>query len=70
VAVVLYTAQLWPTCSQTNLNTAMTTNNNRSNKDYGDQTPRLKDFLIVLLALAILIASAWIAYYKFHLFDK
>jgi hypothetical protein len=48
----------------------MTTNNNRSNKDYGDQTPRLKDFLIVLLALAILIASAWIAYYKFHLFDK
>jgi hypothetical protein len=30
----------------------------------GDEAPTLKDFLIVLLVTAILIALSWIAYYK------
>lgn len=35
---------------------------------YGDEEPSAKDFLIVLLVIAVLIAFAWIAYYKFHWF--
>jgi hypothetical protein len=32
---------------------------------YGDEAPGWKDFLIVLIIVAALIAFAWIAYYKF-----
>jgi hypothetical protein len=32
---------------------------------YGDEAPGVKDFLIVLLIVAVLIAFAWMAYYKF-----
>jgi hypothetical protein len=34
----------------------------------GDEAPRLKDFLIVFITVAILIALSWIAYYKFGWF--
>lgn len=34
------------------------------NTHLGDRTPRLKDFLIVILAVAVLIGFSWIAYYK------
>lgn len=34
----------------------------------GDEAPRLKDFIIVIVVTAILIALSWIAYYKFGWF--
>lgn len=41
---------------------------NIRSKQYGDEAPRLKDFLIVLFIVAALIAFSWIAYYKFGWF--
>lgn len=38
--------------------------NIRSNY-YGDEAPAGKDFLIVLIIVAVLIAIAWVFYYKF-----
>lgn len=32
----------------------------------GDEAPSGNDFLKVLIAIAVLIALAWVAYYKFH----
>ena len=32
---------------------------------YGDEAPGWRDFLIVFITVAVLIAFAWIAYYKF-----
>ncbi len=34
------------------------------NSHLGDRTPRLKDFLMVIMAVAVLIAFSWIAYFK------
>ena len=31
----------------------------------GDEAPRAKDFLMVLLVFLVLIALSWIAYFKF-----
>jgi hypothetical protein len=33
-------------------------------KDYGDEAPTLRDFLVVIIAVAVLIALDWIAYFK------
>jgi hypothetical protein len=35
---------------------------------YEGEKPSLKQFLLVLLATAVLIGLSWIAYYKFGLF--
>jgi len=34
----------------------------------GDEAPRLKDFLMVLITVAILMSISWIAYFKFGWF--
>jgi len=35
---------------------------------FGDEAPRLKDFIIVLIIVLIMIAFSWIAYFKFGWF--
>jgi len=34
----------------------------------GDEAPRLKDFILVLVAVALLIAFSWLAWFKFGWF--
>jgi hypothetical protein len=34
----------------------------------GDEAPRLKDFIIVLVIVLVLIVSSWIAWFKFGWF--
>lgn len=46
------------------MHTSMTTNNKYRNKDYGDEVPTFKDFLVVIIVVAVLIALNWIAYFK------
>lgn len=46
------------------MNTLMTTNKKYRHKEYGSEAPTLKDFLIVLLVVAVLIALDWVAYFK------
>jgi hypothetical protein len=42
--------------------------NKRIKNKYGDEAPTPKEFLMVILVVALLIAFAWIAYYKFGWF--
>lgn len=39
------------------------------NKDYGDEAPRLKHFVVVLIVLVALILFSWLAFYIWHLTD-
>jgi hypothetical protein len=43
----------------------MLNDKNIESNHYGDEAPGWKDALIVLVIVAVLIAFAWIAYYKF-----
>jgi hypothetical protein len=45
----------------------MRSKKNMEDKFLGDEAPRLKDFLIVIVVVLALIALSWIAYYKFKL---
>ena len=36
--------------------------------EYGDEAPRWKNFIIVIIVLLVLMALSWLAYYKLHWF--
>ena len=36
--------------------------------EYGDEVPRLKDFLLILAVILVLTVISWVGYYKFHWF--
>ena len=47
------------------LKIAMQKDKKNLNNRYGDETPSLHDFLMVIVIMAVLIGLAWIIYRKF-----
>jgi ABC-type polysaccharide/polyol phosphate export permease len=49
---------------------AMTNDKNIRNNLLDEEAPRVKDFVVVLVVIAVLIVLSWLAYYKFHFGDR